>query len=57
MITLFATPKNFTDIFNTIQLNALRSWRALSPEIQIIIFGDSDGSKQAAEEPGVPSSQ
>jgi len=50
MITLFATPKNFSDIFKNIQLNALRSWRALSSEIQIIIFGDSTGSKEAAEE-------
>jgi len=50
MITLFSTPKNFSDIFQNIQLNALRSWRALSSEIQIIIFGDSKGSKEAAEE-------
>ena len=52
MITLFATTKSFTDIFKTIQLNALNSWRALSNDIQIIIFGDSVGSKKAAEEIG-----
>ena len=39
MITLFSTPKNFTGIFSHIQLNALRSWRSISPDIQIIIFG------------------
>ena len=50
MITLFATPKNFTGIFKIIQQNALRSWRALSPDIQIIIFGDSEGSREAADE-------
>ena len=50
MITIFATPKNFKGIFNIIQNNALNSWRALSPEIQIIIFGDSKGSKEAADE-------
>jgi len=50
LITLFTTPKHFSGNINTIQLNALRSWRALSHEIQIIIFGDSDGSKKAAEE-------
>ena len=49
MITLFATPKNFNGIFKNIQLNALRSWRALSPDIQIIIFGDSKGSKDASQ--------
>ena len=50
MITLFSTPKNFTGIFKIIQLNALRSWRALSPDIQIVIFGDSEGSREAADE-------
>jgi len=50
MITLFATPKNFTGIFNDIQLNAIRSWRALSKDIQIIILGDSKGSEKAARE-------
>ena len=50
MITLFSTPKNFTGIFKIIQINALRSWRALSPDIQIIIFGDSEGSREAADE-------
>ena len=49
MITIFATPKNFKGIFNIIQNNALNSWRALSPDIEIIIFGDSKGSKKAAE--------
>ena len=34
MITIFATPKNFEGIFNTIQNNALNSWRALSDEIE-----------------------
>ena len=50
MITLFSTPKNFTGIFSHIQLNALRSWRSISPDIQIIIFGDSKGSQEAALE-------
>ena len=50
MITLFSTPKDFVGIFKNIQLNALRSWRALSPDIQIIILGDSEGSREAADE-------
>ena len=50
MITIFATPKNFTGIYSIIQTNALKSWRALSSEIQIIIFGDSKGSKKIANE-------
>ena len=50
MITIFSTHKNFEGIFNTIQINALSSWRALSTEIEIIIFGDSKGGKEAANE-------
>tara|TARA_B100001250_G_C19809272_1_gene794998 strand:- start:10 stop:882 length:873 start_codon:yes stop_codon:yes gene_type:complete len=50
MITIFATPKDFKGLFKTIQINALRSWRFLSPDIQIIIFGDSIGSKEVASE-------
>ena len=49
MITLFATTKDFTGIYKTIQLNALKSWRSISNDIEIIIFGDSKGSEEAAE--------
>ena len=52
MITIFTTPKDFAGIIKVIQINALRSWRNLSSEIQIIIFGDSKGSKQAAKDIG-----
>ena len=52
MITLFATTKDFTGIYKTIQMNALKSWRSISNDIEIIIFGDSKGSKEAAEEVG-----
>ena len=48
MITLFATPRDFSGIYKTIQENAFSSWRSLSPEIQIIIFGDSVGAKENA---------
>ena len=39
MITIFCTPKNFEGIFDIIQKNALRSWRNLSDDLEIIIFG------------------
>jgi hypothetical protein len=32
------------------QLNALRSWRAISPEVEILIFGASEGAETAAKE-------
>ena len=50
MITIFTTTKNFTDEFLIIQKNALLSWRSLSSEIQILIIGNSYGSKEIAEE-------
>ncbi len=50
MITIFATPKNFEDIFIHIQENAIKSWRYISDDIQIVILGDSNGSKEMAKE-------
>ena len=49
MLTIFSTAKDFKGIFKTIQTNALNSWRAISPGIQIIILGNSYGSKDAAK--------
>ena len=50
MITVFCTPKNFEGIFNTIQTNAIRSWRYLSEDVEIIIFGKSEGAQKIANE-------
>jgi len=49
MLTIFATPKDFTREFDIIQRNALSSWCAISEEIEIIIIGDSLGAKEAAK--------
>jgi hypothetical protein len=49
LITIFSTPKNFEGIFDIIQTNAINSWRAQSSDIEIIIFGDSKGSKEIAK--------
>ena len=48
MITLFSTPKNFIEESNIIQKNAFSSWRSISDEIEIIIMGNSEGTKEAA---------
>jgi len=48
MITIFCTPKNFEGIFNIIQINAIRSWRNLSKDVEIIIFGKSEGAQKIA---------
>ena len=52
MITIFCTPKNFEGIFDTIQKNAIRSWRYLSKDVEIIIFGNSKGAEMIANEVG-----
>ena len=46
MITFFTTTKNFEGEFKVIQSNAISSWRSISPEIQIIIIGNSVGSEE-----------
>ena len=50
MITIFCTPKNFEGIFDIIQKNAIRSWRYLSEDLEIIIFGKSKGSQEISNE-------
>lgn len=50
MLTLFAVPKPFVGHVGLIQRNALRSWRALQPACDIIIFGDEEGIAEVARE-------
>lgn len=52
MITLFSIPKPFAGPFARIQRNALGSWRALSPEVEIIVLGGEEGSAEAARAVG-----
>jgi hypothetical protein len=53
MLTLFATPKPFRGHIGVIQRNAIGSWRQLTPTPQIILFGDSEGTKEIASEFGL----
>lgn len=50
MITFFTTPKPFVGHIDTIQRNALRSWRALSPDVEVIVFGNDLGTRQVCAE-------
>lgn len=52
MITLFSCPKPFKENIRTIQRNAIRSWRLLGPSVEIILFGDEEGTAEAAAEFG-----
>jgi hypothetical protein len=48
MLTIFTTPKPFRGHIATIQGNALRSWAALHPACDVVVFGDEEGTAQAA---------
>jgi hypothetical protein len=52
MITFFTIPKPFEGHIGVIQRNALRSWRKLNPQCEIIIFGDEIGIPEVAKEIG-----
>jgi hypothetical protein len=50
MLTLFTTAKPFEGHSGVIQRNALKSWKLLHPDIEIILFGDdADGAEIANE--------
>ena len=53
MITIFTTAKPFTGRAKTSQYNALRSWKALHPDIEVILFGDGEGYGDAARDLGL----
>lgn len=50
MITFFTTAKPFRDHSGVIQRNAIESWRALHPEIEVILFGDDAGAAEICAE-------
>jgi hypothetical protein len=50
MLTLFSIPKPFQGHVGQIQRNAIESWRALHPDIQILLVGDEAGVEDAARE-------
>lgn len=53
MVTIFTTAKPFTGKVKISQMNALRSWEVLNSDIEIILFGNGEGYKEAAEELGL----
>jgi len=53
VLTIFTTAKPLRGHTAIIQRNALQSWKALHPDIEIILFGDDDGAADAAREFGL----
>lgn len=50
MLTIFTAPKPFVGQTSIIQKNAIRSWKQAAPDCKIFLFGDEEGTAQAAEE-------
>src|SRR5215469_2937869 len=50
MLTIFSTPKPFIDHIGVIQRNAIRSWRRLHPDVEIILLGDDPGTAEVCQE-------
>lgn len=50
MITIFTSPKPFLDESYWNQVNALRSWRLIHPEVEIFVFGNVEGAAEAAKD-------
>lgn len=53
MLTLFTTAKPFRDHSAVIQLNALRSWQQLHPDVEILLFGDEAGAVEVCSQLGI----
>jgi hypothetical protein len=53
MLTLFTTAKPFMGHNGVIQRNALKSWILLHPKVEIIVFGDDEGSAKICAELGI----
>lgn len=49
-LTLFGIPKAFEGHIGVIQRNAIRSWTLLRPAVDVILFGDDDGTAEFAAE-------
>jgi hypothetical protein len=53
MISFFTTPKPFRGHIDVIQRNALKSWKCLFPEVEVIVLGNDEGADQVCQELGL----
>ena len=53
MLTIFSTPKPFDGHIGMIQHNALKSWKLLHPDVEVILFGDEPGTAEVCGELGL----
>src|SRR3972149_7497768 len=52
MITFFTIPKPFEGVIGTAQKNSIKSWLAVHPGSEVIVFGNEKGAAEAANELG-----
>ena len=53
LITVFSIPKPFQGHTGLIQRNAVKSWKNLGPDVDVILIGDEKGIGETADELGV----
>ena len=53
MLTFFTTGKAFRGHDGIIQRNALKSWKQLDPDVEVILFGDDEGAGEVSAELGL----
>jgi hypothetical protein len=53
LVTVFTTPKPFRGHVGLIQRNAMRSWIALRPSCEVLVFGEEEGTAQVTADLGV----
>lgn len=53
MITILSSPKPWVGLSSENQQNAIKSWLALHPDVEVILYGDSPGTTEACERFGV----
>jgi hypothetical protein len=53
MITFLTSPKPFAGIAKTNQINAIRSWLRVAQDVEVILYGKSKGTGEAAQELGI----
>jgi len=52
-VTFFSVPKPFRGHIGVIQCNAIGSWLRVGPNCEVVLFGDEEGTDEAARELGV----
>src|SRR6266852_1658098 len=50
MLTFFTTAKPFEGHNGIIQRNALKSWKLLDRDVEVILFGDEKGAAEACQD-------